>query len=303
MPIEKDDGYRLIKAGISYTTLTNNALEAIKNPIAVAIWVHLCSKPKDWIIRRAEIMQRFDIGRDRYQEAMRELRELGLVWDYHVREEDGNFKDRGVVCSNSLEMVSLKNRPTNGEPEIPKDGKTERRLIRPLSNEILTTNKTKTFTNEIVIPDGINREAWDEWVDCRKKRKNPISQIAANKQLKMLLDYPEVIQAQIIGQSIQNDYKGLFPPKGGTNGQPSQNGFAAGGSGTQNRKLSAVERVNQNIARDRAARQAATQGRDGGDMAPDDEFIRPQVDIGLRGDGGRRERMGGLFEGDCERTD
>lgn len=225
MPIEKENGYRLIKAGIAYTTVTNDALDAIKGPLAVAIWVHLCSKPKDWVIRRAEIMERFDIGRDRYQESMRELKSLGLVWDYQVRDTDGNYKDRGVICSNSLgEMDSLKNRSTNGQPDLPKDGKTELPYFRPLSKEVLDT-KERLPTKEIVIPDGINREAWQEWATCRVNRKKPISQMAAQKQFKMLLDYPEVTQAEIIGNSIQNDYQGLFPPRMGmrmetTNNKP-----------------------------------------------------------------------------------
>jgi len=213
MPIEKEDGYRLIQAGISYTTLTNDAINSIKNPVAVAIWVHLCSKPKDWIVRRSEIMERFDIGRDKYQDAMRELRVLGLVWDYQVRDPDGNYKDRGVVCANALgQMDSLKNRSTNGQPDLPKDGKTEIRQIRPLSNKRSSTNEIP-ITNQIVIPAGINLEAWAEWVKFRKDRKKPISPQAANKQFKTLLKHNEITQAQIIDKSISNDYQGLFEPK------------------------------------------------------------------------------------------
>lgn len=148
MPIRKEDGYRLIQAGISYTTLTNDAINIIKNPVAMAIWVHLCSKPKDWVVRRSELMERFSIGRDKYQEAMRELRILGLVWDYQIRLPDGNFSDRGVFCCNALGMDGLKTRSTNGEPDLPEDGKIELPLIRPLSNKRLPTKKRLT-TKEV----------------------------------------------------------------------------------------------------------------------------------------------------------
>lgn len=68
------------------------------------------------------------------------------------------------------------------------------------------------------VPQGVNSESWLEWVDYRKKAKKRISEAAAKKQFKMLLEYPESVQAEIINTSITNDYQGLFPPKGASNG-------------------------------------------------------------------------------------
>jgi len=66
----------------------------------------------------------------------------------------------------------------------------------------------------LVIPDGINQTAWTEWLSYRITKKKPVSQKAATKQFKLLSNYAFDVQQQIIDQSIQNDYQGLFEPKG-----------------------------------------------------------------------------------------
>jgi len=163
MPIEKEDGYRLIKEGASFTTLPNSSIDAVRSPVALAIWVHLCMKPEDWIVRRSEIMQRFSIGRDKYQECMRELRALGLVWDYHIRDENGGFLDKAIVCGLTIDPLKNSREPeiqaVRREPENPKDGKPERRQIRPLTKERVITNK-RILTNGENAFDRLMDKSW-----------------------------------------------------------------------------------------------------------------------------------------------
>lgn len=72
--------------------------------------------------------------------------------------------------------------------------------------------KTRREKNTPLIPQGINREAWDEWVQHRKEIKKPLTPKAMEKQFKLLLEHP-YDQKEIIDQSIQNSWQGLFPPK------------------------------------------------------------------------------------------
>jgi hypothetical protein len=76
------------------------------------------------------------------------------------------------------------------------------------------------------IPEGVNANSWLEWVEYRKKAKKKISEAAARKQFKFLMEYTEPVQAEIINLSITNDYQGLFPPKGsaGSTGLAVQSG-------------------------------------------------------------------------------
>ena len=102
----------------------------------------------------------------------------------------------------------------------------------------LRTKKQEPLTKSILIPDGINASAWNEWVEYRKAKKKNVSQAAANKQFKLLGTYSDFDQQQIVNQSISNDYQGLFELKGQSNGQ--HQGF------TKQRKLSAAERSEEN---------------------------------------------------------
>ena len=73
------------------------------------------------------------------------------------------------------------------------------------------------------VPDAVNFEAWSDWVSCRKERRKPLTKRSASMQLKMLSRHPRSVQQQIINSSIQNDYTGLFEPKGGAYGQNQHN--------------------------------------------------------------------------------
>lgn len=61
----------------------------------------------------------------------------------------------------------------------------------------------------------INADAWDEWTEYRRKiLRKPVSEFARERQWKMLEKYPPGVQRQIIDHSMDNEYQGLFPPKG-----------------------------------------------------------------------------------------
>ena len=95
---------------------------------------------------------------------------------------------------------------------------------QPTSNQQVTTNNNYNNVNnsnnkkEIVIPEGINIDSWTEWIEARKANKKKVSEAAAKKQFKLLAKYTEEQQKQIIDNSIQNDYQGLFDLKENGNG-------------------------------------------------------------------------------------
>ena len=92
---------------------------------------------------------------------------------------------------------------------------------QPTSNQQVTTNNNINNNNninkDIVIPDGINKESWGEWLTYRKEKKKTVSQAAAKKQFNLLAKYTTEQQKLIIDTSIQNDYQGLFELKANNN--------------------------------------------------------------------------------------
>ena len=68
-------------------------------------------------------------------------------------------------------------------------------------------------TIDHVLSIGIDSQVWIEWAKFRASKKKPISNEAANKQVKLLAKYTHEQQRQMVDSSISNDYQGLFEPK------------------------------------------------------------------------------------------
>lgn len=66
------------------------------------------------------------------------------------------------------------------------------------------------------LPDEIDRENWERWCAFRSQRRKPVTLEAAKLAIPMLAKYSTDVQRKIVTNSIQNDYQGLFEPKGGT---------------------------------------------------------------------------------------
>lgn len=101
MPIKQFPAAALRKAGLNYIVLPPQIIQLVKNPIALAIWCYLQSHSEGWICRKESIKNHFDIGDDKYNNAMRELRDLGLVWVENIIDpKNGRVLDRRLFCSN-----------------------------------------------------------------------------------------------------------------------------------------------------------------------------------------------------------
>jgi len=118
------------------------------------------------------------------------------------------------------------------------------------ANKQPTTNNNTNNTNNInkgkpiLIPSGINFDAWNEWVAYRKKEKTKISKTAATKQFKLLLKYSSDDQQLIINKSIESDYQGLFALKENNNEKNSGNNNF-GSQGTAEKIATAISNRNR----------------------------------------------------------
>jgi hypothetical protein len=68
---------------------------------------------------------------------------------------------------------------------------------------------------EVELPDELQtpsfREAWADWLEDRKDRREPVTPLAAKLQLKKLSKLPVGQAIQTIQTSIEKGWKGLFP--------------------------------------------------------------------------------------------
>lgn len=142
MPIEKTTPTKLQRRGDTYVTLPSSTIALIQNPEALAILAFLLDRPSDWIIRRDHIRERFNLGRDRYERAMRELHGLGLAW----KEQDRN--ENGHITNTSLCVSAI---PANDSPYIQKNRNTVKTATRenPKLGKSDHLHSTDLFTQNI----------------------------------------------------------------------------------------------------------------------------------------------------------
>lgn len=166
---------------------------------------------------------------------------------------------------------------------------------------LLTVPKPKFSAASMLLPVGIDQASWVEWCKYRSEKRKAITKQAADKQIQLLSKYPPMVQKHIIDTSIQNDYQGLFPPKGLMNEY--QQGLGVSGGGGPSRARSAAERVRENNAREREAEAAAAPGTGQNPVGGNDQHVWTQMDKPVRGSDRPREYMGGIIEGSYERSD
>ena len=122
MAIQKESASTLRKCGGTYVVLPSESMQLIKDPVSLAVWAYLLNKPDNWIVRNAEIQDRFGIGRDRTTQALGHLRDIGLVWDEYSRDASGRVLGRNLVCSSKPNNAFTEQRISRNTAE-PYDGK------------------------------------------------------------------------------------------------------------------------------------------------------------------------------------
>lgn len=137
-------------------------------------------------------------------------RELIVIYEVDGKEyaEIPSFKHHQVINNREAESIlpaRVKDACTRGSGEGRKEGKGKEGKGTRVDNA--------PDVSAMELPPEINKTSWREWVDYRKSKRKPISEKAANEQIKFLGGFDQSTQAQIISASILNDWQGLFAPK------------------------------------------------------------------------------------------
>ena len=200
MPISKTPTVSLRRFGGTYAVIPSATIDIIKSPDALAILVWLLDRSDDWIIRREHLRTRFGLGRDRYDNAMSELKDLGLAWWEFQRDPGtGQITDKILnVGDVPIEKNHLRSEnPQVGKPTsrgIPMDGKTDQLPI----------------TDILPITDGIEGDSFfDEFYTAYPKK---VGKDAARKALKKLKPTRKLIDT-IIANISEKIAAGEWCPK------------------------------------------------------------------------------------------
>lgn len=129
--------------GKPYTSISNKAVEAIKNPDALAIWTFLQTKDNNWVVIGSWLQKHFGIGRDRYSKAMTHLEDMGLIhYETSRCDETGKLAGRRIVVNFEPKVTEVPENPQFGQPTVRSTHSSENQQL-PIKDSL----PMKEFTN------------------------------------------------------------------------------------------------------------------------------------------------------------
>lgn len=221
---------KLKKADCPYESLPRETIQAIRNPVALAIWVYLMSKPTDWEVRGVDIEKHFGFGRDKRLKAIKELERLGLYVVVPIKGENGKFAGKQIRIYYDIdEKRNLKNRNAEnknfGESNplhntdllhIPenKGGHPEGEAnFDPPARGANSEGKQNQPPKSKKIEDMDLPEPIREWLEYRKEIKHAITSEKTIKKLVAEYNKDPDLFVKKMEQSILNGWRGLFDLK------------------------------------------------------------------------------------------
>ena len=169
---------------------------------AKGLLCHLLALPNDWKLYVEEVEKWHKDGKKAIYSAFKELTESGYM-KREQRRSNGKFEGYDYIV---YEIPYAQKR--NTEKRYAENGT----LLN--TNIKLNTNINKTESD---YPFELNLEAWNLWKEFRKEQfrttYKPLGEAAAISKLLRISNNNKENQAQIIQQSIENGWKGLFELK------------------------------------------------------------------------------------------
>lgn len=119
-----------------------------------------------------------------------------------------------VISIVNFDSYQCDNRQTTGEQQASDNQSSGKQQHRNNGNN---GSNVKNEKNKEIDVEGLNKEAWQEWIAYKKKIKSPyktdVSEKTKASELVKLSNGNEQHQLAIVRQSIENDWKGLFALK------------------------------------------------------------------------------------------
>lgn len=196
----------LVKKSSNFTTINNEFIFNKEMSLkAKGLLCHLLALPESWDLYVEEVEKWHKDGKKAIYSAFKELSELGYVERTTQREKGKIVKWDYVVYEKPLsQKVEVEKLQVENEPLLNTDNK--------LNTDII---KKEEFDFEEL--EELNVEVWKKWRAYRKETfrltYKPIGEKAAIGKLMRLSQGCHEVQEQIIQQSIENGWKGIFDLK------------------------------------------------------------------------------------------
>jgi|SRR5690349_5456514 len=174
MSIVKNTPNFLKLSKLPFTTLLNKTIDLIKDPGALGIYLYLSSKSDDWEISETNLKNRFGKGRDYIRDRLSELKALGLIETFAIKDKKGRIVKWETVLYNEPHFPE---NPSSGEVHItekPASGKTRHLEKPPTTNKRFKEIKEVSTKPPISPTGGVVREKEKYYLKLEDlKNQNP----------------------------------------------------------------------------------------------------------------------------------
>ena len=182
---------------------------------AKGLLCHLLALPNDWKLYVEEVEKWHKDGKKAIYSAFKELTQLGYMERSQVRENGKIVSWDYTVFEKPLSQKVDVEKVDVGFVDVQKAPLLNTNSIKDLIK--LKTNKSKTKGFEFETLEELNVEVWKKWREFRTQQfrtsYKPIGEKAAIGKLLRISQGCHQVQEQIIQQSIENGWKGLFEIK------------------------------------------------------------------------------------------
>lgn len=204
----------------SFTTIPNDLVnDSSLRWQDLGVLVYLLSKPADWSISVRQLSSVRSMGVDGIREVMRRLRSSGYVEYRKLSTGDVEYivsdSPSGDEAKTGKSLTGKKPNRENANVILKTDSDNKRLMEEtnpPLPPAEPKAPRRRFDPAKVDLPHWMPRDLWGEWCAHRSQIREPITEIAAKKQIKFLDDQRKAGASpeEIVTQSIRNGWQGLF---------------------------------------------------------------------------------------------
>ena len=174
---------------------------------------HLLALPNDWKLYVEEVEKWHTDGKSAIYSAFKELTTNGYMMREQKRDKLGKILSWDYIVFEKPHT----DYPDVDKPHVDEPDVENRTLLNTNNTKDLKKVNTDNNKTEDFYPFDLNVEAWNFWKEFRKEQfrttYKPLGEAAAISKLLRISKNDKELQAQILQQSIENGWKGLFELK------------------------------------------------------------------------------------------
>ena len=174
---------------------------------------HLLALPNDWKLYVEEVEKWHTDGKSAIYSAFKELTANGYMMREQKRDKLGKIVSWDYIVFEKPHT----DYPDVDKPDVDEPDVENRTLLNTNNTKDLKKVNTDNNKTEDFYPFELNVEAWNFWKEFRKEQfrttYKPLGEAAAISKLLRISNNDKELQAQILQQSIENGWKGLFDLK------------------------------------------------------------------------------------------